>query len=1054
MKNKMIALRLFCLLLAGIMAFALVACPAGEPSATSSSSGTSGGIPSGGEPGNKVDAIYANGGEVEGAGASLAEGSFALSSHTPDEANAVEIETLTAIFRNREPEANTTYRITATAPVSFAASGKTYNGNGAFVIAPYGIIIDGAYGFALTDITFVGPVIFKRASSSAFSRVCVINSDGVAVTVDAESSGITLTDCRIEGRIGVETAGSATVLADSYVGAVETAFRDTSARDTAVTNCVLTAATAIESGADYAQFRENTLSLATDAVGISLTAGAEHILIALNKITGAQKSLCITGACNTSVVLNSAVTVHASKNTSLYICDNSLGGRLRLSENNYLLADGNTFPEDGLDHTAVQSDNQNTNGLDITDLDAREDAGVNEALLPHVNRDLFLETERQSTVRVGGEDTGLALNTYIMQTAKTENKRIILAPGVYTVSDRTDLRGGAGCSGTVIYGYGVMMERLENAASISGGACGNQFNIIDMQGFTLKGMTLSYERQSVGQAYVLAKLAGNKVLIVAGAGFANEFGNSDGKLYNTTYMGPQRAGDFYPYCDAQFNSVTHRTDGLMEMSVSASVYGMLAVGDVLTCENSGSPTLYTTNSTDVIWKDVTVYGAAGVFGSMEYYNRTATTYYRVAVTTKSAPIIDAETYERYLALGEQYGVDFEIAQDELGRYRGSLPRIGADDATHTTCCAQGSVAVSCLFENMSDDATNQNHQHARLHEITDNGDGTATVVYKGNYSSVSYDRYGYGGGSYCRDFLVGDRAFIYTAAGRLVADTPVLTATVKHMTESGDILVHEKVLNQQMYDRAKAGGKNPTEADCSTYLYEITVASDAIDRNALIGYNLANNDAQNTHKVLVDNMSMASNGFLFDNCLIQNIRSRGLLIKASDGKILNCTFRNIGMSCAAVLYEIEWGESGVSENLEIARNEMDNTGFFSNIDYYSPISVRGLGTRVEEEYLLYKNIVIKDNVMTNRRTDFGIYINSACDVKIVGNDFGTRPGGDDEEAYSLAVHIYGGMNIEISDNIYSPLGLMINQNVKAERNKNVFGTDVTFDGVSVIPDSN
>ena len=1043
--------RLLCLILAAVMTFGLCACPATEPStgttAASGTSGTTAGTPGGNTPPEAVDAIYANGGEIDGAGASLAEGAFALTAHTPDGANAIEIETLSSLFRNRGPEANATYRLTATAPVILAASGKVYNGNGAIILAPCGVVINGAYDFALTNITIIGPVTFVGARLAAFSQVEIVNEGGTAVGIAADCENVTLTDCRIVGKIGVDNAGSATTVSACYISASEYGVKDAAARDTAVAGCEITgAAVGIESSSDYAQLRENTLTLAQGAVGISLTAGAEHALIALNKITGAQKSVVITGALNSSVILNSAVTVHAEKNTSLYICDNALGGRLRLAENNYLLADGNTYPEDGLDHTPLQSGNQNTNGDDITDITARPEAGANEDLLPHVNKDLFLGAERHSTVRVGGADTGLAINKYIMtEAAKKDVSRIIIAPGVYTATDRTDLRGGNGQSGVTVYGYGVMMERLETASTQSGGACGNQFNIIDMEGFTLKGMTLSYERQSVGQAYVLAKLGGGKLLIVTGAGFVNEFGNSDNKYYSGTYMAPQRAGAFYPYCDSSFKTVTHRSDGLMEMTVSDSVYQMTLVGDVLTCENSGSPTLYITNSTDVVWRDVTVYGAAGVFGAMEYYNRTATTYYRVAVTTKSAPVIDEETYNRYLALSDEYGVDFEITVDSEGRLRGSLPRIGADDATHTTSCAQGAVAKFCIFENMSDDATNQNHQHARLHAVTDNGDGTTTVTYKGNYSSISYDRYNYGGGSYCRNFSVGDRVFIYTAAGRLVADTPALSATVN---------TKKTVLNEQMYNRAKAGGKTVTEAECSTVLYEITVATEAIDREALVGYNLANNDCENTHKVLIDNMSMASNGFYFDNCLIQNIRSRGLLIKASDGKILNCTFRNIGMSCAAVLYEIEWGESGVSENLEIAQNVMDNTGFFKNIDYYSPISIRGLGSRVEEEYLLYKNIVIRDNVMANRRTNYAIYINSACDVKVTGNNFGTCPGGDSEEKYSLAVHIWGAMNIEISDNTYSPLGLPITELIKAARNKNIFGTDVTFDGVSVIPDSN
>ena len=45
------------------------------------------------------------------------------------------------------------------------------------------------------------------------------------------------------------------------------------------------------------------------------------------------------------------------------------------------------------------------------------------------------------------------------------------------------------------------------------------------------------------------------------------------------------------------------------------------------------------------------------------------------------------------------------------------------------------------------------------------------------------------------------------------------------------------------------------------------------------------------------------------------------------------------------------------------------------------------------------------------------------------------------------------MNIEISDNKYSSLDLSIEEKIIAEHNKNVFGTDVEYDGQKIIPDN-
>lgn len=137
-------------------------------------------------------------------------------------------------------------------------------------------------------------------------------------------------------------------------------------------------------------------------------------------------------------------------------------------------------------------------------------------------------------------------------------------------------------------------------------------------------------------------------------------------------------------------------------------------------------------------------------------------------------------------------------------------------------------------------------------------------------------------------------------------------------------------------------------------------------------------------------MSMSSNGFLFENTMIRNIRSRGLLIKASNAKIDHCTFNNVGMGGVAILYEIYWGESGVTENLDVTNNLFDHTGYFNSIPRYSPVAIEGLATRADDDYLLYTNITIKHNKMINRESPYAIYVNSAKNVVIEDNYIGIR----------------------------------------------------------------
>ena len=391
-------------------------------------------------------------------------------------------------------------------------------------------------------------------------------------------------------------------------------------------------------------------------------------------------------------------------------------------------------------------------------------------------------------------------------------------------------------------------------------------------------------------------------------------------------------------------------------------------------------------------------------------------------------------------------MDLEISIDDLGRFSGSPCHIGSIDATHTTCGGQGSQATSCLFENMCDDATNQNAMHARLAEVKDNGDGTATLIYKANLADYHYAVYGKltNPVNFCADFKVGDRVFIYTAAGQLVCDTPALSAT--------------QYLGSESFSWADHGF--PEAGTGTVEKRSVTVDMASINMAAIAGLDLRDNHHRTDNKVLVDNMSQASNGFKFDNCKFQNIRSRGLLIKASGGTIQNCTFRNFGMSCAAILYEIWWGESGVTENMLVDRNLIDHTGFFENRDNYSPISIEGLGQSVDEDYLLYKNITISNNRIINRTTNYAVYINSAKDVKIINNYFGEFVGNDftnhteapeSASAPKPVIHINGAMNVEISGNRY-PLTGSIQDQIVAERNKNVYGSDVELDGIPLIPD--
>ena len=78
------------------------------------------------------------------------------------------------------------------------------------------------------------------------------------------------------------------------------------------------------------------------------------------------------------------------------------------------------------------------------------------------------------------------------------------------------------------------------------------------------------------------------------------------------------------------------------------------------------------------------------------------------------------------------------APAEEGRYCGADSLFGSIDATHISSSSEGLNAVSSLFENACDDATNQRGYSSSLHKVIDNHDGTYSLQYKNFMAWVYY----------------------------------------------------------------------------------------------------------------------------------------------------------------------------------------------------------------------------------------------------------------------------------------------------------------------------
>lgn len=804
-----------------------------------------------------------------------------------------------------------------------------------------------------------------RASGTVTLREKNINLQGLCLYTSLLLEGadnLTMTDCIMEGDVTIRANGA--LLKNCRIGGTLTVVGE-----------------------------QNTLRHINAE---TIMAQGVNLLVAQSD----ARAITVTEANNAVCLLNRAAAITTKNCRNLYVCENQADA-ITLTDCAYVVANGNRMPDAGaVTHAGLS----HFVGSDVTDIRARVACGVNRDLLPQGDKNAFTYLPRRNTVR---EETGARdAARYIMEEAKG-NPLVILAPGVYRTKDTIKLEDIP--DGCVIYAYGVLFEK--------DGYLSHQMLIRHATGVVVKGLQLDHTVNTNGQGVVIAKEEGNRIRMIPGAGMYPDW--SDRRYYEREDFYGYHAGHPEPYADLGTQSGFHYDAANAEIIfyVSDDVFARMAVGDTVVCRGICCTAIQITESADTYFEDVVLYGSSG-FAFNESSCYTATILHRVWDTTGPAAVINEGAYERYRAYERIYGVSFGVREDTApdGRktYRGTPPICSSVDATHTNRSVEGTVCISCTFESMCDDGTNQNASHARLAGYRDNGDGTLTVLYKSNISVFAFQWAGCHGGT-CAAFQKGDRVYIYTSAGRLICDT--------HALSDG-----------------RATGSYQNDYGTETTTYEVDVAREAFNTHAADAYDMES-DVPSAAKILIDNMTRASNGFVFDNVLVQNIRSRGLLIKASDGKIVNCSFYNCGMSCIAILYEIYWGESGVSEFLEVKNNYFENTGYYRNIPRYAPIAVEGLGTQAADSYLLYNHIVFEGNVMRRRGSRYAVFLNSAKQVLLKNNDFGTQKG-ESAENPQPSVYIHCVKDVELSGNTYSPYLSDIRDEVIISGNRHTFGSDV------------
>ena len=734
--------------------------------------------------------------------------------------------------------------------------------------------------------------------------------------------------------------------------------------------------------------------------------GSMNCLVAQNEVSG---EITVRSTYNCSIVLNKAQNINCRDNTNVYVIENNTA-TLTLERNNYIIADNNTY-------SALLADNNfNMNGDTLTDVNERAKEGALAKNQPHTNRELYVGMERQETVR-DGETDSLPLNKYLHDAAAS-SETVIVPPGAYSVSAITTINEP--CVNTKFYLYGVYLEMTER---------GPLLNVDGSKNVQILGLTVGYSQQSCGQAHVLKQTGDSEYIIIPSAGSIDDFASTNTAEFSSgVELIPEGKKSTTRFVGA--NKIEKNPDGTMTFTLTTdNTKGQITAGDMLCCRIGGGNkfSVRINNSQDILFRDFVIYGYAAALAVIGEGTSERVRFERMHNTVHTGPIIDKETYRRYKALEAEYGVDLRVSIDQFGRYRGCPSAIGSVDALHVIGAKTGFDVYSSILEQMTDDGSNQHAASSRLESITDNGDGTSTIRYKSSLSEV-YFKMG-AGASNCINFSKGDRVFMYNSNGQRVCDTAALS----------DAKALEETLVSVSDDKMTR--------DVKIRHFETTVATNELNLSCLEGYDLNDNHYRMDNKVLVDNLSRNSVGYIYDNVTVRNTRSRGILFKTMNVTAQNCTFKNLAHTGCLLSVEYVWGESTVGCNAVIRNCIFDNLGYINNYDYYlplSPISIVGFSKTVSEDTLLYKNILIEGNRFKNNTHDYQINVNSAENVRIINNVFEAHQR-ENEEKTRKVINIDTAMNIEISGNRYSRFLKNIRDGIDAKNYKNVHGTDITLE---------
>lgn len=241
----------------------------------------------------------------------------------------------------------------------------------------------------------------------------------------------------------------------------------------------------------------------------------------------------------------------------------------------------------------------------------------------------------------------------------------------------------------------------------------------------------------------------------------------------------------------------------------------------------------------------------------------------------------------------------------------------------------------------------------------------------------------------CRTEYTGDDCLVLTSPYAMVVDAPAsdIVRVVFKRWENylpGDLL--------ELYEHASTQRVERTLVSMSTAplsAAEVQALTDLYFPDGrfyeYIAYDLELDASVNAAPGdFISNHDQSNEGFLIADCYVQNTRARGILVKAGDGVISNCTVDTTWLSGLQLRPEPNvWLEGDYARNVQVIGNTFNNCGIISQAN--GSIRIDSEDSYGWNAYG-HENLLFENNVVSNA-PGISLYMRYAANVELRDNSF-------------------------------------------------------------------